>query len=192
MGLYRNQKRKRDEDDEIAQDIKRKKAELRAYKDQINLDQTVDLIEGCLHKKFGVKYNFVYNHQPKAMTIKDLDSLDAAVAYLGSKFVEPLLMTIEGQFVLVTQLEVYYKHKDLDPYANLMIKCLDDLRKTNPVVNLDIKNEGNGGWFELLVTGGVIGSVNDQQISAFLGSSRAPDTLVSQQEWFILSLVEPA
>lgn len=200
--MCRNLKRKRGVNDEINKDIERKEEELRAFKELVHkIDTTISCIEERLLRNFDIARKYEYDSQQQLPVIADLESLNSVVQQLGSKYVESVLLTVEGKFVLVTQLEIYCKHKDLDSCANLMIKCLDDVHKTKPVVSMDIKNEGNGGWyelriffdqFELLVTGGVIGSVKDKQISAFLGSSRAPDFLVSQHEWFILSLVEPA
>lgn len=80
---------------------------------------------------------------------------------------------------MVTQVEVYYKNSELDDSANLMIKSLDQLSNSQPIVNHNIKNEGNGGWMEL----------KDCSLHAFLGSSRVPE--LGSSNWFIMVSSSP-
>ncbi|KAK4509981.1 uncharacterized protein ATC70_008131 [Mucor velutinosus] len=123
-------------------------------------------------------------------------ALENNVSSLGSAFVESILVSNQGCYVLVTQLEVYYKDKSVDDTSINNVQLINNHHQKRPVVKTERKTAYKNAWYELkiyfknyelLITGAVCGRFDNDQHECFLGSSSAPVTLMQQTHWLIIA-----
>ncbi|KAL0139722.1 hypothetical protein V8B55DRAFT_1563211 [Mucor lusitanicus] len=128
------------------------------------------------------------------------ETLEENVRSLGSAFVESILVSNEGEYVLVTQLEVYYKDRELDDTSINNVQVSNNEHYKRPVVVVERKTAQKSAWyelkiyianFELLVTGAVYGRSQDNLLQCFLESSKAPTALMQQSNWIVIAPETP-
>ncbi|KAL9536667.1 hypothetical protein MBANPS3_012467 [Mucor bainieri] len=177
-----------------AEEIQMHEEELQRYAKRLKTNTDCEEIKRMLINTHGIAdHEYKTAYRIASTNKNDIVALNEEVARFGKQFIESLLISQQGNWVLVTQVEVYCKKTKLDDCSNNMIISTSLLHNVAPVVEVNIKNEGNGGWlemrifyqdFEVLVTGGLYGKSSDSSgHDAFLGSSKVPFELMGNTRW---------
>jgi hypothetical protein len=160
-----------------------------------------DFLPNIIFEKFpqlSQEYQVIIDYQPfdKNMVINK-QTIDVAIEKLKAFLIHSFIVSQQNNWIFITQVEIYYKDKDIDDVAT--ISKLDQYTD-NLTINLEKFQEGKAAWyelrfvfgkFEIIATGGLYNHIKDDKLDVFLGVA-APSLMAFDDRFTLFSPVQAA